>query len=142
MSLLAEISKKALKTYETFEKSLVRISSLSSDPLETSDEQAEHWEAYCSRFGRLQDILVKRYFRTIALAEDPAWSGTVRDLLNFMEKQGIIGSATDWMGLRELRNEMAHEYEDSALGALQERARLAAPLLLAVKPKVVYHATH
>jgi uncharacterized protein with HEPN domain len=58
-----------------------------------------------------------------------------------MEKRSVIDSAQDWMQLRELRNEMAHEYEDSALAALHERARQTGNLLLAVKPKVVERAT-
>ena len=142
MSLMDSICTKTLKAYAAFERSLGRIRNLSSDPGVISDDEEERWEAYCSRFARLQDMLVKRFFRALALAEDPAWSGSVRDLLNLMEKRAIISSAAEWMALRELRNEMAHEYEDSALQALQERARAAAPLLIAVKPKVDSHASY
>lgn len=140
MTILSDIGSKTLKAYSAFEKSLQRIQKLPCDPDHLTDDQAERWEAYCSRFGRLQDILVKRFFRAIALREDPAWSGTVRDLLNFMEKLHVIDAASDWLGLRELRNEMAHEYEESALAALHERARTAAPLIMAVKPKVALYA--
>lgn len=141
MSLLTQLAQKTLKAYQPFEKSLARIANLPTDPSQLTDEQAEHWEAYCARFGRLQDLLVKRFFRSIALGEDPAWSGSVRDVLNLMEKLNVIDSTADWMGLRELRNEMAHEYEDANLQSLHERARLAAPLILAVKARIASYAT-
>ena len=44
----------------------------------------------------------------------------VPDLLNLMEKRGIIESATDWGKMRELRNAIAHEYWDNE----QERDEL------------------
>lgn len=141
-NVLTPISDKALKTFQAFERSLLRIQNLSCHPSDLTTDEEERWEAYCARFARLQDILVKRFFRAIALHEDPAWSGSVRDLLNLMEKRGVISSATSWMELRELRNEMAHEYEDSALEALQERARQAAPLILAVKAELIKYASH
>lgn len=125
--LMNNICKKILKAFSAFERSLERVRDLDSNPDALSDDQEERWEAYCSRFARLQDMLVKKFFRGIALHADPAWSRTVRDLLNLMEKLSIIDSANDWIKLRELRNEMAHEYEDSALQSLQERARQAAP---------------
>ena len=141
MSLLSDVCEKTLKAYGALERSYARIQGITSDPLLLSHDEEEKWEAYCSRFARLQDILVKRFFRSLALEDDPAWSGSVRDLLNLMEKKHIIASSKEWMSLRELRNEMAHEYEESALLALHERARLAAPLILAVKIKVLEHAS-
>lgn len=141
MVLLTDICHKLLRAFSAFERSLQRVSGLNSDPTMISPDDEERWEAYCSRFARLQDMLVKRFFRALALEDDPAWAGSVRDLLNLMEKRRVIDSAQAWMELRELRNEMAHEYEDSALQALQERARRAAPLLLALKPQVAQRAS-
>ncbi len=135
------IAAKILKAFLAFEKSLVRVSMLATNPEELSDEEQERWEAYTSRFSRLQDMLIKRYFRTKAMTGDPAWSGTVRDLLNLMEKDGTISASSEWMALRELRNEMAHEYSDLALSSLYERSRAAAPTVLAVKEKVVADAS-
>lgn len=134
------IHAKCLKAYGAFERSLAKIQKLGANPNDLDYDQEEHWEAYCSRFARLQDMLVKRYFRALALEEDPAWSGSVRDLLNLMEKARVIASAREWMELRELRNEMAHEYEDEALEALYQRARAAAPLIMAVKAELIKRA--
>jgi len=141
MSIKVSICTKILKAFSAFERSLTKVTPLASDPTSLTLDEEEHWEAYCLRFARLQDLLVKRFFRLLATEDDPAWSGSVRDLLNLMEKKSIIASSHDWMALRELRNQMAHEYEESALQALYERARDSAPLFLYVKDKVSENAT-
>jgi hypothetical protein len=89
--------------------------------------------------GSYRILLLNVFFGVLALEDDPGWSGSVRDLLNLMEKKLIVSSAAEWMQLRELRNEMAHEYEETALQALYERARAAAPIILAVIQKVIDH---
>lgn len=74
-----------------------------------SVEQRESCEALTSRFARLCDLLVQRLFRTldqVELADD----GTILDRLTRAEKRGIISTAEEWRELRELRNEIAHDY--------------------------------
>ncbi len=72
-------------------------------------EEKESCEAVTARFARLCDYLFNRAFRTldqIELVEE----GTNIDRLNRMEKRKIIASAHLWRELRELRNDIAHEY--------------------------------
>lgn len=74
-----------------------------------SVEQRESCEALTSRFARLCDLLVQRLFRTldrVELSDD----GTILDRLARVEKRRIIDSAGEWRELRELRNEIAHDY--------------------------------
>jgi uncharacterized protein YutE (UPF0331/DUF86 family) len=76
---------------------------------ELSVAERESCEAVTARFARLCDYLFNRAFRTldqIELVEE----GTNIDRLNRMEKRGVISSAQLWRDLRELRNEIAHEY--------------------------------
>jgi hypothetical protein len=88
------------------------------DPLERLDV----YEALTSRFARLQDLLLAP-FRAIARLEyEEQAMERVPDLLNLMEKRGIVGSAQDWAKMRELRNAIAHEYWDNE----QERDELFA----------------
>ena len=82
-----------------FEKSKIKL----------TVEEKESCEALVARFTRILDFLFQRVFRTldkIELQEE----GTALDRLNRMEKRGIISSANLWQELRELRNEIAHEY--------------------------------
>ena len=78
-------------------------------------ELSERVDAFVSRFGRLQDTLGDKLlplFLTI-LGER---SLAVIDNLDKAEKLGFIGSADEWMSIRNLRNQMIHEYiEDPAI---------------------------
>lgn len=62
-----------------------------------------------SRFGRLQDTvgdkLLPQYLNVVGEAIGPAI-----DNLNRTEKLGLLASAELWMTLRDLHNEMIHEY--------------------------------
>lgn len=83
--------------------------------LETDVDLAERVEAFVGRFGRLQDTLGDKLLPVLlkALGEKTA---SAIDNLDRAERLGIIRSADDWMTIRELRNQMVHEYvEDLAV---------------------------
>ena len=66
-----------------------------------------------TRFGKLQDVMGARIFPLILeiLEEDGAIS--FRDKLNRLEKLGFIDNANWWSDLRNIRNELTHEYPDN-----------------------------
>ena len=74
-----------------------------------SVQEKESCEALTARFARLCDFLFQRVFRTLDRIELQD-EGTGIDRLNRMEKRGIISSSEKWKVLRELRNDIAHEY--------------------------------
>lgn len=65
------------------------------------------------RFTKLQDALGAKLFPLLAaeLRED-AESLTVFDRLAVLEKAGAVPSANEWFELREVRNQLAHDYHD------------------------------
>lgn len=77
--------------------------------LEADAELAERVDAFVARLGRLQDTvgdkLLPHYLN--AVGERTA---TAADNLNRAEKLALITSAETWMVLRDLRNQMIHEY--------------------------------
>ncbi|MBE0511325.1 MAG: hypothetical protein IBX49_11480 [Gammaproteobacteria bacterium] len=77
--------------------------------LENDLELAERVDAFVSRFGRLQDTVAEKLLPVVldALGEKP---GAMIDNLNRAEQLGLLGSAEQWMALRDLRNRMVHEY--------------------------------
>lgn len=91
----------------------------------------ETLEALTGRFARLTDILIKRVFRTV-VATELADAERLLDVLNFMERLGLIESATQWIEIKELRNAIVHEYAADELSALQRRVYAAVPVLLHV----------
>ncbi|MCU0842315.1 MAG: hypothetical protein MUC79_11435 [Thiobacillaceae bacterium] len=80
-----------------------------ANQLEANPDLAERVEAFVGRFGRLQDTLGDKLLRLLltALGEKPA---AVIDNLDRAERLGFLASADEWMAMRELRNQMIHEY--------------------------------
>ncbi|WP_300228878.1 toxin-antitoxin system antitoxin subunit [uncultured Bacteroides sp.] len=76
----------------------------------TSDE-VRCLDQFIFRFSKLQDAMGAKLFRYILeyLNEDVT-SLPMRDILNRLERYNIIPSASEWIYVRELRNEIAHDY--------------------------------
>jgi hypothetical protein len=77
-----------------------------------TEQEIDVFDLFLARFGKLQDFLVSKLFRSVALAslEDIHSDVSILDMLRRMEKFGIIDSADSWLQLRLLRNAFAHEY--------------------------------
>ncbi len=71
---------------------------------------------------------MQRLFRTldqIELIDD----GTMLDRLARAEKRRVIDSSEEWRRLRELRNEIAHDYLIESADRVLKEAHRCAPLL-------------
>ena len=99
---------------------------------EFDEESLETLESFASRFARFSDIIVAKYFRYQARQLDPAFNGSVIDLLNLAEKQAWIDSSQTWKRIRELRNMAAHEYSAMDYRLLYKELVELAPELLKV----------
>lgn len=66
------------------------------------------------RFAKLQDSMGEKVLtQAIELAEEPLPEDvTFAQKLQRLERLGAIESAAEWRELRELRNQIAHEYTD------------------------------
>lgn len=83
--------------------------------LEDDADLAERVEAFVGRFGRLQDTLADKLLPVLlsALGER---LGAQLDNLDRAERLGFIASSETWLAMRQLRNQMVHEYiEDPAI---------------------------
>lgn len=78
-----------------------------------SDDEIEHIDQYLFRFSKLQDTVGQRLFKTTLqyLQEDIEGKPFI-DVLNILAKLGFIESSEQWQQLREIRNAIAHEYDD------------------------------
>jgi len=74
-----------------------------------SPEFLEKLDAMTARFSRLQDLMGDRLFKSLALLESEPQQRFL-DVLNLMEKRGIIPSSQQWIELRNIRNEISHGY--------------------------------
>ena len=93
------------------------------------NETMERFEALTARFARLSDITIQKVFRTLD-ALDLEDRGTVRDRINRAEKRGLIESADDFIDIRMVRNEIAHEYKTETILEIFERILELTPSLV------------
>jgi hypothetical protein len=83
--------------------------------LEEDPDLAERVEAFVGRFGRLQDTVGDKLLPLLLTALGEKSSAAI-DNLDRAERLGLIKSADEWMTIRNLRNQMIHEYvEDPVL---------------------------
>lgn len=92
------------------------------------NDTMERFEALTARFARLSDIMIQKIFRTLD-ALDLEERGTVRDRINRAEKRGVIQSADDFVEVRMVRNEIAHEYKRETILEIFERVLALTPTL-------------
>lgn len=95
------------------------------------EEEYDALETLTSRFARVSDMLLQRAFRSIDRAEleEP---GSLLDVLARAEKRGLIESVEQFRLVREVRNEVAHEYALEELRELFQSVMELTPVLFAV----------
>lgn len=75
------------------------------------DETVGFLDQYIFRFSKTQDLIGSRIFPlTLQTLAEPVEDKAFIDVLNRLEKLNIIDSAQNWIELRKIRNDIAHEY--------------------------------
>ena len=64
------------------------------------------------RFSKLQDCMGAKLFKSVLLYEGENVNKPFLDILNRLEDIDII-NVDEWFEIRDLRNEIAHDYEDN-----------------------------
>ena len=81
-------------------------------------------DQFIFRFSKLQDAMGAKIFRYVLEYLDEDVSALpMRDILNLLERYHFIDSADEWGYIRELRNEIAHDYplmENDIVSVLNE----------------------
>jgi len=73
-------------------------------------EEFEKLEVLASRYGRTTDMLINKVLRSIDTLELED-IGTPLDIMNRAEKRGIVESAELLHTIKDLRNNIVHEYQ-------------------------------
>ena len=106
--------------------------------LETDHDLAERVEAFVGRFGRLQDTVSDKLLPLLldALGEK---TSAVIDNLDRAERLGLIKSADEWMTIRNLRNQMVHEYVEDpvVLSSALQTGHAFVPALIVAANKMI-----
>ncbi len=73
--------------------------------------------AYCDqliyRFSKIQDCMGSKLFKSIVLYQGDSTNKSFLDMLNQLERMDII-DVNKWFELRDLRNDIAHNYDNDA----------------------------
>ena len=95
---------------------------------EFSFEELESIDSLTSKFSRTSDIYLQKVLRSIwmLLREDTV---PLIDLLNRAEKLMIIISAEELLQMRDIRNQIAHEYLPEAVPELAKEVVVMTTLL-------------
>ena len=108
-----------------------------------SENQVRCIDQFLFRFAKAQDSIGGKLFRYLmTLMEEDADAMPMRDVLDKMERYGIIDSADEWIYIRELRNEISHEYNTSetddvdSLGELVGKRAVLQTVYIRVKERI------
>jgi len=82
-------------------------------------EQKAILDAYLKRFASVQDFLGAKIFNLLLDVSGIGYT-KMSEVLYYIEKEGIIDSLEDWIELREVRNELEHDYPEDIEDALDD----------------------
>jgi len=96
-----------------------------------SPEEYDAVETLTSRYARTSDILIQKIFRSIDNVELED-RGTMIDVVNRADKRGLFESVDEIREIRDLRNNIAHEYSKEDLEMLFADVMRLAPRLFSI----------
>ncbi|HYX06697.1 MAG TPA: hypothetical protein VE912_08175 [Bacteroidales bacterium] len=127
LNILAENTNALSQAIKWLERSFSQCRHLDTSAL--SDDETDRFETLTSRFARVTDLLFSKVFRSIAYLEKGEALSWL-DMLIFMEKQEVIDDADKARLIKELRNDITHEYIMTNLPDLFKEVVAQSPLLL------------
>ena len=83
-----------------------------------SNQNLAYSDQIIYRFSKLQDVMGAKLFKSLLLYQGENIDRPFLDILNSLEKMDII-DVEEWFEIRDLRNEIAHDYEDSESMAIE-----------------------
>jgi hypothetical protein len=112
----------------TLLQSVKKCQSIGIKPEYTFEEQ-ESFDSLTSKFNRTSDLFTQKIIRTIWMLLHEPFAPFI-DMMNIAEKINMLQSADQMIEIRDMRNQIAHEYIPEAIRDLvPETIRLTAQLV-------------
>ncbi|RME65915.1 MAG: hypothetical protein D6778_05550 [Nitrospirae bacterium] len=127
------------ETLKWLRRSISRCKPLVGKPSDDlSEEEIERVEALMARFSRSIDFIINRLLRGIDIVEleEP---GSRLDIVIRAEKRGFIEDYKELIVLKDLRNELSHEYVGDELVEKIEEVLRASEKVIEVGEKIVQY---
>jgi len=84
------------------------------DSINEDDEKIKTIDAFIFRYTKLQDFVGDKLFkRLLASVGEYKSNMSFIDVLDKLEKLEIISNSDNWINIRQLRNQLTHEYPDN-----------------------------
>ena len=106
------------------------------DLLSLSEDDLEKLETLAARFSRSIDILINKFLRSLDIAELEDVSRKL-DIVIRAEKRGFVENYEELIELKNLRNELAHEYIEELFIEKIDLVRHKSKELFTIKDKIV-----
>ena len=129
-----------LETWQSCQQAVAWLRrSFDKSPLPPYEEvSADDWdqlEALSGRFARLTDLIVHKLLRALDRYEFEE-TGSLLDAANRAVKRGLIGSTSELRDIKDIRNEIVHEYAIDDLSGLYADIHRATPRLLSLVERI------
>jgi hypothetical protein len=105
-----EIIEMLTKSAGRLKYSYSKVQQIDLDKEDFTEEELETIESLCSRFARISDILLQKAFRFLDIYEFDGYDFPVPKRITLAERRKLIPSTEIFKYIRELRNEVAHNY--------------------------------
>ena len=80
-----------------------------------NEDEISYIDQIVYRFSKLQDAIGQKLFKAVLIyLDEDVMNKAAIDIFNRLEQLTIIENYESWKDLRDLRNELAHEYEEDA----------------------------
>jgi len=141
LQFLARVMRKECQHLNTTDQRLFGASPFTVEQatlLEENPALAERVEAFVGRFGRLQDTVGDKLLPLLLDALGEKTSAAI-DNLDRAERLELIESADEWMTMRNLRNQMVHEYVEDpvVLTSALQTGHAFVPALIGAANKMI-----
>lgn len=98
-----------LDSLKTLKLSVDKCKSIGFTKSSYTFEELESFDSLTSKFSRTSDLFTQKVLRTSWILLHEAFLPFI-DFVNVAEKIGLIANADDLLIIRDLRNQIAHEY--------------------------------
>ncbi len=116
-----------------------KSATISQNLSDATEDELGQIEAFTSRFARVVDLISKRVLRSLDRFEFYD-AGTLLDVANRAEKRGLIHTV-DWLReLKDMHNQIAHDYAGDRLPEILAYCREELPRLLEVCQRIQIYA--
>ncbi|MCL6493205.1 MAG: hypothetical protein K6T54_00350 [Ignavibacterium sp.] len=104
-----------------------------------SEIEFDNFETLSGRFARTIDFLVRKVFRSIDDLEFES-QGTLIDTVNNALKRNLIPDRNLFNNMRDLRNEIAHEYLEEELASTFKDLLELTPYLIEIVNNTIHYS--